>query len=343
MALYDLSKVDKVCIETNYLTKFLYDTLINNPDEYENLVKFRNSRLTYEHNCVDMGSILYYFENDDTYNYDTTNLRNALNEMILHRNYKNKFDNEKSALAITLFMPNNDFTLQTLNTYRNVCFSPYLLNFLEYMNARYINKTIDGFKPTNWETSPYFFEDNFDFINYDTNYSTNKTINEETIENLLKNPAYVEDGFPNRWLNNITYNKNSAKRVNHLIKKRNFKTYDNEYTLVDGQKLTAYTLASNKTTTLLSFPVLINNKECSIRVEKTISPTGEITYTTLGLWDTNDSPYNKDKISRGYLPLKVGTVIRPIYDVYDVANDEYVTSYGEEFILDSDFCKYIKN
>ena len=128
-----------------------------------------------------------------------------------------------------------------------------------------------------------------------------------------------------------------------MIKKRNFKTYDNEYTLADGQKLTAYTLASNKTTTLLSFPVLINNKECSIRVEKTISPTGEITYTTLGLWDTNDSPYNKDKISRGYLPLKVGTVIRPIYDVYDVVNDEYVTSYGEEFILDSDFCKYIKN
>ena len=336
MALYDLSKVDNVCIETNYLAKFLYDTLINDPDGYKNLASFRNSRLTFEHECIDIGSILYYFENESPYNYDTTHFRNALNELILHCNFRNKFDNQKSAIGITLFIPNDAFTIQTLNTYRNVCFSPYLLKYLDYMNTRYINKDISKFMPIEWDKSPYFFEENFDFLNYDTDYSKDKNINEQTVEKLLQNPDYADDGFPNSWYNNVTYNKDSAKRVNSMLNKRNFKTYDSEYTLADGQKLTAYTLAQNETTTLLSFPVLINEKECSIRVEKTTTENGQITYTTLGLWDTNDSPYNTDKIARGYLPLNPGTVIKPIYDNYNATTDEYYTTYGEAFTITED-------
>lgn len=334
-ATYDLSKVDKVCIETNYLAKYLYDTLISDPSKYDVLAKFNKSRLIFAHECVDIGSILYYFENTSELNYDTTYFRQALNELIIHCNFKNKFDNQKSGIGITLFMPFNDCNLQQLNTYRNVCFSPYLLKYLEYIKAGSIRNDMSNYQAIPWENSPYFFENNFDFINYDTDYSKEKNISEITKNKLMENSNYATDGFPLTWYNNLATNNNTRHLENESQKP------NKNFVLPDGQALTTYIISQNNTTTIYSFPVLINEEESSIRIEETLNSNGETTYTTLGVWDASDSPYNNNKIARGYLPLKENSIIVPMYDVFDIDLNEYTTEYGDEFIISNEFEYYI--
>ena len=59
------------------------------------------------------------------------------------------------------------------------------------------------------------------------------------------------------------------------------------------------------------------------------------------MWDASDSPYNNNKIARGYLPLKENSIIVPMYDVFDIDLNEYTTEYGDEFIISNEFEYYI--
>ncbi|MBE5934840.1 MAG: hypothetical protein E7262_03520 [Lachnospiraceae bacterium] len=396
---YDLSKVDNACIEINYLTKFLYDKLTGNPEEYLNLKKFQSELLVFDRDSVDIGSIIYFFETSSMYNYDITNLKKAFEDLIIYSRIKNKFDNDKCALGLTLYMPFEDIAMVDLNEYRNLAFSPYLLKYIEYMTYFTKNKTIDNFVATPWETSPYFFETNFNFLNYDGDFSVvdrRTDVNNEVLSVLNNNPQYVSDGFPNTWYSNVTTNTkvskntttteetdnavklitknntistilaaNTAKQIKNIYStvwttiddtlvclgqkdKAIFNPTTGEVTsspitewfmLPDGQLLTSYIINSNAYFTLYSFPVYINDRECSIRVLESLSTDNKPTYTTLGVWDGNDSSHllPNSTYSRGYLPLEKGTTITPIYDIYDNKTGTYDTLYGEEYTIEDEF------
>lgn len=394
LATYDLSKATQACVETNYLTKYLYDKLANDSSEYWNQAEFRSSFLRYAYDNVDIGSILDCLDTSNKYDYNTTYFKKAIDDLVIYSRLSSVYESKK-AKCITLYSPISALSLANLNTYRNVCFSPYWLKYIELMNFKTMcNNMNNNFKVIPWESSPYFFEPNFNFINYDYTEGMGFDINSIVNNILVTNSDYYNSGFPSIWYENITNsqgpnqygfyprtidsdmkierndnvlssqitkdNINKVKNVyNTIFTKMNntlvclgqnnkvsynqttgeVKSNFNEewFMLPDGQLLTAYIISQNNTSTVYSFPVMINDSESSIRIEETTSKDGTVKYTTLGVWDSSDSKYTNDKFTRGYLPLKSGTAITPIYDVFDLDSDKYETEYGEEYIINGEF------
>lgn len=392
IATYDLSKVDKTCIETNYLAKYLYEILTNNDEEYWHLCKFRSSRLRYGYDNLDMGSILDYFDNSSRYNYNTTYFRQALNDLIIYSRLSDRYISKK-ANGITLYLPSSLVNLGELNTYRNVCFSPYWLKYIEWINTRIRTKDMSNFKAIPWEHSKFFFEENFDFMNYDGYNGSGKDINAVVNNVLSSNPKYYEDGFPDIWYSNVELDddapnnnfhprevlkemkintenstlsacipsetKNEVRNVfstifaniddslvclgqnNKVIYDKNSGSISSSFNgewfmLPDGQLLTAYIVSQEDNSTIYSFPVSINDVESSIRIEE-IYDGNNYTYYTLGIWDSNDNPNVYTKGGRSYLPIKPGTTITPIYDVFNLETNQYESEYGDEYTINNNF------
>ena len=102
--------------------------------------------------------------------------------------------------------------------------------------------------------------------------------------------------------------------------------------LPDGQLLTTY-IKEELGSVIYEIPVVINDIEMTIKIEEK-EKDGKKDYKLLGVWDaTSQSNYEP----RGYLPLEPGTVVTPIYDVYDPESDKYESEYGEEYTISSDF------
>lgn len=389
LATYDLSKVDNACIETNYLTKYLYDKLLSKESEYWTLSNFRSTRLRYNMDNLDIGSILEYLDSFDNYDYNTTFYRNAMNELIIYSRISDKYL-KRQALGISLYLPSSIITLKELNSYRNVCFSPYWLKYIEWVNIRAQAKTMENFQYYHWEKSPFFFEENFNFLNYDELNAIGYDFNSIMYNVLIQNKDYKDSTFPRKWYCNAlnAKRKNPTDEILRVTPSRNLSLhntiaidsnykdyikniYTNVYTqkdnmliclgqnnkidyntdlgiatsnydstwfmLPDGQLLTTYITSSEDNCTIYSFPVMIDNVESSIRIEETLDYNGTPSYTLLGVWDTPSSKYRKDNFARGYLPLKIGTTITPIYDIYNTKHECYESEYGEEYTITSDF------
>lgn len=386
LAVYDLSKVDKVCVEANYLMKFLYDTLKNDINKYWTLTSMQKGRLRYNRNNMDLGSLLDYLESYNTFNYNTSFFRQALNELVIYSKCSEDYADRKAA-GITIYYPDSIIYMDKLNSYRNVCFSPYWLKYIELITYRNITENISNFNETKWESSPYFFEKNFDFINYDS-YDTED--NNGVYQKLNSNPDYSSSDFLGNWqslysissayqggyipphlMRNVEVQNDNTELSATLTDKNLQNVYevytsiftkindslvclgsknDVEYNqntgkisskfngewfmLPDGQLLTTYIVSTDTNSTVYAFPVMINDTEVTIRVKETKKSNDKYEYDTLGIWDSNGLD---NQGARGYLPLKSGTTITPIYDVFDTDANEYTSEYGEEYTLKSDF------
>ncbi len=393
IATYDLSKVDRACIETNYLTKYLYDKLTSDEEAYWHLCKFRSSCLKYNYDNLDMGSILNYFDNSSRFKYNTTYFRQALDDLIIYSRLSDRYISKK-ANGITLYLPSSLINLGELNSYRNVCFSPYWLKYIEWVNARIKTKNMSTFKVIPWEYSKFFFEENFNFMNYDGYNNSGKDTDSVVNNVLLSNSEYKSDGFPNIWYSNVNIEdntpnnkfhprkilkeiqiktedsalsacipseaKNEVRNVfstiftnidnsliclgqnNKLTYDKNFGTISSNFNgewfmLPDGQLLTAYIVSQEDNSTIYSFPVSIDDVESSIRIEEVYNGNGNYTYNTLGIWDSNDNPNVYTRGGRSYLPIKPGTTITPIYDVFNLESNQYESEYGDEYTINNDF------
>ena len=107
--------------------------------------------------------------------------------------------------------------------------------------------------------------------------------------------------------------------------------------LPDGQLLTAYIVSQEANSTIYSFPVSIDNVESSIRIEEVYNSDNSYTYNTLGIWDSNDNPNVYTRGGRSYLPIKSGTTISPIYDVFNLETNQYESDYGNDYTINGDF------
>ena len=72
-------------------------------------------------------------------------------------------------------------------------------------------------------------------------------------------------------------------------------------------------------------------------MEETIDKEGKASYIVLGVWDFAPNSNNGDVFARGYLPLKSGTAITPIYDIFDAETGSYESEYGDEYVINGEF------
>ena len=202
LATYDLSKAANACIETNYLAKFLFDKLNNGTSEYWELSELRSSCQKYAFDNADIGSIIDYLNTTDKYSYNTNYFKKSIDDLVIYSRLSKKYAARKAS-AITLYTPGSNFNLAEINYYRNLCFSPYWFRFIELMNFESQISYSRKFQPIAWESSPYFFETNFNFLNYENYDDIGNNINAKVNDILMSNPAYSSDGFPSAWYNNI--------------------------------------------------------------------------------------------------------------------------------------------
>ena len=203
MAVYDLNKVDKALIETNYFAKYMDELLTNDVNAFDNFAKLIQDAYTYQRLNVDMGSLLRAIDRNSYFNYDTTHFRNAINDLICYKRIGSDFESI-GCNGITLYLPTYSLSLSELNMYRNAGFSPYWLNVLEYLVAKTAWDGMKNYVPNDWESSDFFYEDTFAFIPYDD--TTLYTMDAFTLIN--KNPDY--NGFLMNWFNVFNVYNNSS-------------------------------------------------------------------------------------------------------------------------------------
>ena len=173
MSVYDLSKVDNVCIEANYLAKYFSDKLRSNTSEFNKFSSLIGDCKVYEQLNVDLGSLIRALNSTNNFAYDTVNLKDALRDFIIYNNIGSEYS-QKGCNGLTLYLPDPAPSLAELNMYRNAGFSPYWLNILEYITAYTKLDNFNKYQRNDWDFSEYFFEDNFGFLPYDnTTLNTN--------------------------------------------------------------------------------------------------------------------------------------------------------------------------
>ena len=341
MAMYDLNKVDEVCIEFNKLAKFMYEKVAYSDEDYNrfNNMQTASERVTYgaDKENMDLGSLMYYFETTTSYSYDVTGLKASLDEFIYYNRISPAYETYKAA-GVSFYFPVKAMKMSEYAVVRNVLFSPYHFNFLEFMGYKRAGRGVN--EANNWEKSECFYEKDFEFLNY---YRDSKIDDGDLKQILSANIKYVEDGFVDRWMKNFgkSISSRSISEYNRYVLDENImrlSTKDNmNWILPDGQDLTAY-VEYSLGEILYSIPVVIKDTEMTIKIrEKMVNDKRE--YELLGVWD---STINSDYEGRGNIPLEIGTVIIPIYDIYNEEKGIYESEYGQEYRITSEFDFLVK-
>ena len=203
-----------------------------------------------------------------------------------------------------------------------------LLQNSKYVQDGFIEKWMSNFgKVTSSGSYGYGMHRNVVVRNENANYVAE--INKEEVDTVNKvyNSIFTKMGDSLVCLgedNSATIDKETGKITSN---------FNGEWLMLpDGQLLTTY-IKEELGSVIYEIPVLINDIEMTIKIEEK-EQDGKKDYELLGVWDaTAQSNY----APRGYLPLESGTVVTPIYDVYDPESDTYESEYGEEYRISSGF------
>ena len=227
LAVYDLDKVDKVCIENNYLAKYFYDKVVqdkNNIDEYCKM-QLADDVAVYDENNIDIGSMLNFLSKNT--DYGIQNYKQALDEFVVYNILGEKYTN-KNSIGLSMYFPKEAISLKDLNIMRNVSVSPYYLQFLEIVNAKKAGVDVNNYQCNQWSSLDTYFEDNFGYIDYELQ---GNNVELRMYSKLAENGKYMSDGFVDNWNNN--FSKDKGTRNNSFSKKNvigDIKCADNQYT-----------------------------------------------------------------------------------------------------------------
>ncbi len=227
LSVYDLDKVDNVCIENNYLSKYMYDKVTqdqNNIDAYCKM-QLAEDVAVYDENNIDIGSMLNYFDNNT--DYSIQNYKKALDEFVVYNVLGEKYANLNSA-GVSLYFPKEAIALKDLNIMRNVSVSPYYLQFLEIVNAKKAGVDVNNYRCNSWSSLDTYFENDFGYIDYELN---GNNVELRMYAKLAENAKYISDGFVDNWNNN--FSKDKVSRNNSTLQKsiiKDIKCVDNQYT-----------------------------------------------------------------------------------------------------------------
>ena len=373
MAVYDLSKVDDVCIRVNTIAKNIYDGLKNNNIQYSQMAEIINKSLFYDKKNVDLGSFVKNISKE--LNIDLNIFNAELKNMIIYNKIGQDYVSE-NAIGMSMFLSIEELKLNELNVYRNAGFSPYWIRLLEYFKSK--KNKIEGYMEFDWENSKYFYEDNFGYIKYEKPLISER----EAYKKLKSNSEYEIEGFAEKWLvlfdvNNLmknffnslldelnlnrSYNDLSDKALvegdnvyTNIYKKEGnilinlgvnaeVKYDDKENTYSSGFDGKWFMLADGQ---YLSTKVVTKNDnyiiyEAPVIIEENESTIRIKVYLKDGKMSSYvtlgvwDAPQDSSFAPRGYLPLYVGMSIVPVYESVDTSTRAVNKVYGTKYIIEN--------
>ena len=232
IATFDLNKVDTAMIELNYLTKYLSDAISSKPESANILLEMLSDRVRFGtfNELIDIGSLIAYFDETKDFDYNTSNLKNAFNELMCHKNICEPYSS-KGAIGITMYIPKEVVSYNLLLQYRNACFSPYHMSLIEKLSYAKKNYDWKDYIDFDWTKSPYFYEENFNFLN---NVKDDIHYEPRLHKAMMEISEYANDGFLEAWYNNFSlyspiHKKTSTKNAYNIKFDEKIDNKDNKY------------------------------------------------------------------------------------------------------------------
>lgn len=198
---YNLQELDNFLVELNSVFKKIYELATQGKKQLKLLNKIDRKTFRYQNGVnIDLGDYLkrIYKKTD----IDTTACKEALDK-VTYISIGGIDAGSSSYSGLAFHHPFGTTNIRKLNNYRNKAVSPYYLKYLERTFHAVAENDFNNFKEYAWESSPYFHEDNFNFINYMTEYYAKKHTNDEIYAKISQNSEYASAGFVKNWYDNL--------------------------------------------------------------------------------------------------------------------------------------------
>lgn len=364
---YDLGALDDFMVEMNNIFKQAYEYVGKN---IRNIKSFHkgvvNGWIYSSQTQVDIRMYLLNISKK----IDTTKAINLLKNVYCKYCYGGSIPKDCGMLSICY--NGGEFGCGGLNKMRNLTFSPYYFKLIELTSHVLNQRDIDTFVEYDWNNSKYFYEDNFEFMNY-LNYKTNTR--EEILSIINSNSDYVSAGFIQNWVDNIDEKPVDARPVSDTVKAsvdsdnklvakvtENGEDIESAYNTIyaDIQGTTVclgdnadatYNQETSEVTTnfngewltlgdgqLLTTYILQKQEDFTEYIipvqanEKESSLYVRVTKDSIDIEGISFEPRN-NSFSGRMCPITEGIAITPIYDVWNEEEKTYDTVYGEEYSL----------
>lgn len=185
----DLQKVDDFLYSFNEVAKELNDT-IGTDKYYTVLNKIQNSQ-RFGAGQIDIYNFLSNIANDIS---SAKNAMDKLDNVISYNKKANVLSWYKNATGLSMFISSEYAQLQNYNNLRNVCISPYLMNYYESIvyGTNYGNLDRYFKDKIMWQESEDYYDETFQFVNnifkdekdYRKNYSSNAFFSKVSFDDI---------------------------------------------------------------------------------------------------------------------------------------------------------------
>ncbi|MBQ9886652.1 MAG: hypothetical protein IJM37_07335 [Lachnospiraceae bacterium] len=310
-------------------------------------------------NMVDIGDILLQLEDSVPCCRDAYLL---LKDMVVYK-VNGKSCPKSNGLAV--YYPLCVQGSSELNILRNICISPYYMNFIETVAYGAQNGDIDDYNGSDWSDSDYYYEDGFGFndnfadeydygiwdgwfesdddgwYTTDNNYIDFKVkpyVNNDCDYTMIiaeKSLDYVQSIrfalFKENDEEELIYLGNDNAVAFDLDTGEVFDLFTGEWPMLpDGQMLAIYLSEEGSDYNIYSIPVMLNDKEMNLKVRMDLDYSNVFgSFSVLGVWEGISE---SGQAGRSTLTINKGDVIRPVYETFD---DKKI--YGDEYIAGDDF------
>ena len=167
LALLDLSKLDDVMVTFNRVARNMYEsaqstTQIAQYTRVANVSDNYGGNNAYEGytNMVDLSD---FARNMSHYVGGSDDLMNAIDNMVVHMQ---NGSGHKKAKGLSFYYPLSVDGMGEMNILRNVITSPYYMDYLDKVLYGSKYDTLGGFSSNVWENSDYYFDRDFEYLDY---------------------------------------------------------------------------------------------------------------------------------------------------------------------------------
>ncbi len=375
MSVIDLEKVDDFLVAFNDVAKEMVD-LSSDLSELSKITRSITKAENYGGNnqsegytnMVDLGDILSGLEGIVEGSDEALVL---LKDMIA---YKINGDNCPKSSGVAIYYPLSVQGSSELNILRNICVSPYYMNFVESIAYGSSNGGIDDYEGNDWSDNDYYYEDDFGFNDYFNeedseeyfdgwddwfnlsendgwyntdseliNFEVEPYVNEDCCYTMIiaeESLDYVQAIyfalFKDDDSDDMVYLGNDNAVYYDYETGEVYDYFMGEWPMLpDGQCVAIYLVEEGEGYNIYSIPILLNGEEMSLRVKMEYDEDEVFgDFTVLGVWEGISE---SGQAGRSNIDVKSGDIIKPIYETSHYETGEEGLIYGKEYKVGSDF------